>query len=98
MADPGSARRRCTASVLGMVIKSALGKLTTPDDLADQLSLNRFVVLDIRLVHAQVVGDLSPLHRDPFDRMLVAQARHEGPTLVTRDAQVKQYDVPWVAA
>ena len=86
------------ASVWEMAIKSALGKLSTPDDLLAQLRLNRFDALDVTLHHAQAVEHLPMLHRDPFDRMLVAQARSDGLRLVTRDPLVQQYDVPWMSA
>lgn len=86
------------ASVWELAIKPALGKLTMPDDLEDQLRLNRFDVLDITLGHARAVEQLPPHHRDPFDRMLVAQAQTESLTLITRDPQVQQYGVSWMAA
>jgi PIN domain nuclease of toxin-antitoxin system len=47
----------------------------------------------VRVEHGIVAGRLPMLHRDPFDRMLVAQARCEGLTLVTRDAGIQRYDV-----
>ena len=86
------------ASVWEMAIKSALGKLTIPDDLDEQFRLNRFDVLPIALRHAQAVAGLPLRHRDPFDRMIVVQARIEGLRLVTRDPLVQQYDVDWLAA
>ena len=75
-------------------IKSALGKLTMPDDLPAQLIAARFDVLPITLAHALAAGALPPHHRDPFDRMLVAQAQLDGLTLVTHDARMRPYDVP----
>lgn len=87
-----------TASVWEMAIKSGLGKLKIPDDLEDQLRLNRFKVLEIMLPHATAVEHLPPHHRDPFDRMLIAQAQHEGLTLITRDPLVQQYAVSWMQA
>ena len=87
-----------TASVWEMAIKSTLGKLTVPDDLDEQLRLNRFDVLPIALRHAQAVAGLPLRHRDPFDRMLVVQARTEGLRLVTRDPLVQQYDVDCLPA
>ena len=96
--DARSAVLVSAASVWEMAIKAALGKLTTPDDLDDQLRLNRFDVLPITLAHARAVEHLPPLHRDPFDRMLVVQAQVEGLTLVTRDRLVQQYAVPWMRA
>lgn len=55
-------------------------------------------MLDITADHAHAVGDLPMHHRDPFDRMLIAQARVEGFTLITRDARIKQYDVSLIEA
>jgi PIN domain nuclease of toxin-antitoxin system len=53
-----------------------------------------YVELDITSAHAVAVGDLPPVHRDPFDRMLIAQARVEGLTLLTADEQMDQYGPP----
>ena len=52
----------------------------------------------MRLRHAEVLARLASHHRDPFDRMLVAQALVEGLTIVTRDPVFAAYDVPLVAA
>lgn len=82
------------ASVWEIAIKQALGKLTGPPDLLDTLDRSGLVELPIRSRHAAEAGGLPPLHRDPFDRMLVAQARCEGLTLLSRDPQVRRYDVP----
>jgi PIN domain nuclease of toxin-antitoxin system len=53
----------------------------------------RFAVLPISLEHAQAAGALSGPHKDPFDRMLVAQARIEGPAVATIDRVFRDYDV-----
>lgn len=82
------------ASVWEIAIKQALGKLTGPPDLLDVLDRSGLVGLPIRSRHAGEAGGLPPLHRDPFDRMLVAQARCEGLTLLSRDPQMRRYDVP----
>jgi PIN domain nuclease of toxin-antitoxin system len=82
-----------TATVWELSIKSALGKLTFPDDLGDQLSRNQFDVLPIGLDHALTVRSLPALHADPFDRMLIAQAQCDELTLVTRDKNIKRYPV-----
>lgn len=76
-----------------ITIKRALGKLRAPDDLPDQLARARFAPLDVTIEHALAVGELPDHHADPFDRMLVAQARTERLTLVTRDAHIARYDV-----
>ena len=81
-----------------ITIKKALGKLRAPDDLADQLDRRRFTALDVTIEHALAVGELADHHTDPFDRLLVAQARVEQLTLVTRDARITQYDVPTLTA
>jgi PIN domain nuclease of toxin-antitoxin system len=74
-------------------IKKARGKLEAPDDLEDVLRANRFEPLPITMTHACAAGSLPAHHRDPFDRMLVAQARAESLTLVTRDESLKKYGV-----
>lgn len=76
-----------------MVIKVELGKLDTPGDLPRQLQRHRFTVLPIHLDHAMKVGTLPPIHRDPFDRMLVAQAQVEDLLLLSRDPDIARYDV-----
>ena len=73
-----------TVTVWEIAIKSALGKLTVPDDLETQLRLNRFDILNITLAHARAIEHLPLLHRDPFDRMLIVQAQHERHALNTR--------------
>ncbi len=81
------------ASVWEIAIKQALGKLTGPPDLLDIVASSGLVELPIRSRHAVAAGGLPPLHRDPFDRMLVAQARCDELTLMSRDPLVRQYDV-----
>lgn len=86
------------ATAWEMTIKKALGKLSAPDDLEEQLRRHRFTPLQISVSHALAVGRLPPVHSDPFDRMLVAQARAEGLTIVSRDDDVARYDVALVRA
>lgn len=74
-------------------IKRALGKLDAPDDLEEQLQAARLVELPLRVAHVRVLRRLPPLHRDPFDRMLLAQAAAEQLTLVTRDGRLGAYGV-----
>ncbi len=75
-------------------IKRAIGKLETPGDLAATLLGAGVLPLPIELDHAVAAGELPHHHRDPFDRMLVAQATLEGATLVSSDAAMRAYDVP----
>jgi len=79
-------------------IKQALGKLEIPSDFREVLDDQSFEMLDITVEHAHTVGDLAAHHRDPFDRMLVAQAKVESLTLVTRDILLKKYKIPLIEA
>lgn len=74
-------------------IKRALGKLQAPRDIESIVDDERFLRLDITLRHSEQAGDLPPFHRDPFDRMLIAQAQVNGLILVTADSQLEQYEV-----
>ena len=86
------------ASAWEITIKRALGKLQAPDNFEDELIKHRFTPLPITIPHVLAVGTLPFHHNDPFDRILVAQAKVEGLTLVTRDKDMKKYGVPFVAA
>lgn len=81
------------ASVWELGIKHALGKLTIPSDLSSQLSASGIDAIDVTLAHGLHAAGLPPVHGDPFDRMLVAQAQLEGRSLVTRDPAIARYDV-----
>ncbi len=81
------------ASAWEITIKRGLGKLRAPDDLADQLEAARFEGLEVTIEHALAVSELADHHSDPFDRLLVAQARVDDLTLVTHDPLIQQYDV-----
>jgi PIN domain nuclease of toxin-antitoxin system len=80
-------------SVWEIAIKQTAGKLGGPADLAEQVRDMGFRELPITHAHAIVAGRLPLHHRDPFDRMLVAQAMVEGLTVATRDADIQRYDV-----
>ncbi|MEL3889238.1 type II toxin-antitoxin system VapC family toxin [Ferrovibrio sp. MS7] len=80
-------------SLWEMTIKSALGKLTVPGDIDAELRNLDITTLSLERAHINEYANLPLLHRDPFDRMLVAQARVERLTLVTRDANMMRYDV-----
>jgi PIN domain nuclease of toxin-antitoxin system len=82
------------ASIWEIAIKRATGKLDVPEDLLDTMEERGFIELSVRSSHAVIAGALPPHHRDPFDRMLVAQAQSEGLTIVTNDERVAAYDVP----
>jgi len=79
------------ATVWELGIKSALGRLELPEPLSVTLGRLAFTPLAITVLHAEEAASLPRLHADPFDRMLVAQARLESLTLVTHDAAVRAY-------
>ncbi len=79
-------------------IKQALGKLEIPSNFRQVLEQQPFEMLAITAEHAHAVGDLPAIHRDPFDRMLIAQAKVEGFTIVTRDFIVQQYNIKTIQA
>lgn len=81
------------ASVWEISIKKAMGKLIAPDNLHEEIELHRFTPLNINIEHANLAGKLPAIHKDPFDRMLIAQAMIEKLTLVTGDKIIPQYDV-----
>jgi len=85
-------------SVWEIGIKKAHGKLEAPDNLLEEINNHRFEFLDITADHAKLAGDLPPIHQDPFDRMLVAQATVESFTLLTRDRIIAEYGVPVLQA
>lgn len=86
------------ATVWEIIIKKGLGKLKMPADLNEALNMNYFQTLPITTRHALAVGALPLIHQDPFDRMLVAQAKTEGLTLVTRDEEIQKYSVAFIPA
>ena len=73
------------ASIWEISIKRTLGKLTAPERLEQNIEANGFLDLAITIKHAAAVEELPRHHRDPFDRMLVAQAMVEGFILISRD-------------
>jgi PIN domain nuclease of toxin-antitoxin system len=86
------------ASAWEIGIKQAVGKLRGPDDLSAELATNGFTELPVTVAHALAAGALPPHHSDPFDRMLVAQSRLEGLTLVTRDDRLADYGIAHLRA
>ena len=92
--DAGNQPWFSAASLWEITIKSGLGR---PDFAVDAGLLRRGLLdhgwqeLAISGTHALAVASLPPLHRDPFDRLLVAQARHEGMALITADATLPAY-------
>jgi PIN domain nuclease of toxin-antitoxin system len=96
--DPANVTHVSAASLWEVAIKSALGKLKLPAPYADifprQLELNGFALLPITPAHCATLLTLPFHHRDPFDRLLLAQAKAENMTLLTDDGQFGPYGVP----
>jgi PIN domain nuclease of toxin-antitoxin system len=83
-----------TVTLTEVAIKRALGRpdfAVDPRRLRSTLIENGYAELPVLGEHACTMGDLPPIHKDPFDRLLVAQARAEGVTLLTSDAAVAAY-------
>ena len=85
------------ASAWEIAIKCTRGRLVLPETpdkyVANRLSLHRFLPLPIQLSHALHVFNLPDIHRDPFDRLLVAQSQLEGFPILTGDLEVTRYEV-----
>jgi PIN domain nuclease of toxin-antitoxin system len=85
------------ATVWEIEIKRALNRLRAPENVIGLIDESGFERLAITLEHASEAGRLAPLHPDPFERMLVAQARREGLTLATADEEMARYGIPVLA-
>lgn len=75
-------------------LKKNLGKLDVPDDFLEALSYSNFTPLALTVAHGGIAGALPLHHRDPFDRMIIAQAQSENLTVITHDRYFSRYDVP----
>jgi PIN domain nuclease of toxin-antitoxin system len=83
-----------TATLWEIIIKRGLRKLSFPDDLEDVVREESFALMPISFQHLRRVETLPELHRDPFDRILVAQALTEGALLITNDQALLAYGAP----
>jgi len=97
IASPRNRVHVSAASAWEISIKRALGKLRAPDELVEACQVAGFEPLSIRFEHAERAGALPPHHRDPFDRMLVAQAQVDDLVIVSRDRSLVPYDVELLA-
>jgi len=83
-------------SIWEIAIKMSLGKLVYKDgfeSLVQLIGSNGFEILQLSVEHLAELKDLEFIHRDPFDRLLIAQTRHEGLTLITKDSLIQRYPV-----
>jgi PIN domain nuclease of toxin-antitoxin system len=97
MSRPGTSLVVSIVSVWELLIKHQAGKLRLHSALSGMLNeilyRSPWTILPIVSEHLPVLAALPALHKDPFDRMLVAQAQHEGMTIVTADEQIAKYQV-----
>ena len=93
IADADNVVLASAASAWEITIKKAIGRLAAPDDLEAAIEGAGFTKRPITFADARRVGVLAPLHSDPFDRMLVAQALEDGVPIVSRDPQIVRYPV-----
>ena len=76
-----------------LLVKQSKGKLELPEGMIDDMCGDEFRELPLRHRHTMTAGRLPGIHRDPFDRLLVAQAQCDAMTLVTRDSIIPKYEV-----
>lgn len=95
--DPANDVLLSVGSLWEIVIKASLGKLPLPGPFEEvipaQLSEERIAVLPIEIQHLAALRRLPFHHRDPFDRLIIAQATAEGIPVITQDAAFEHYDV-----
>lgn len=93
ISDPENTVYLSAVVVWEMRIKQGIGKLDLPDDFGEVLDGQPFSKLPVTVDHAHTIAGLPAIHRDPFDRMLVAQAAVEEMIIVTRDRRIAEYGV-----
>jgi PIN domain nuclease of toxin-antitoxin system len=81
------------ATAWEIALKRATGKLEAPGDIREWIEQSALSDLPVEVEHAVASAELPWHHKDPFDRLLVAQARLEDMALVTRDDEIRRYDV-----
>jgi len=96
--NPQNRRYVSISSLWEMTIKVSIGKLALPGNYTDGVDHIGAVLLPIAMTHVKRVHMLPFHHRDPFDRMLIAQAIEEGLTIVSRDRRFQAYGVPMLTA
>ncbi|MCX7366411.1 MAG: type II toxin-antitoxin system VapC family toxin [Alphaproteobacteria bacterium] len=96
--DPAHDRFVSIAAIWEICIKLSTGKLSMPGGPSGAIEDLALDVLPISLEHSMRVQHLPHHHRDPFDRMMIAQAMEEGLTIVTRDRQFQAYGIPLLIA
>jgi PIN domain nuclease of toxin-antitoxin system len=93
IAEPRNQVHVSIATAWEIAIKRSIGRLRVTEDITADLAADAFELLSIELAHIAALERLPHHHRDPFDRMLVAQAMVEGMRLVSGDANIARYGV-----
>jgi PIN domain nuclease of toxin-antitoxin system len=93
IADPANEVLISIAALWELTIKESSGKLTLPDDLETMVADEGFSVLGVSFAHLRSFGTLPRLHRDPFDRMMIAQSLSDGVPIATADRVFAAYGV-----
>lgn len=91
--DPSNIIYISSASFWEMAIKKSIGRLTLPHNLFETIALDHFELLSIQPEEALGVADLPMIHSDPFDRMLIIQAKLHDLVIITRDSKIAEYPV-----
>jgi len=97
LTDPRNELLFSAASLWEVAIKNSLGRedfRVEPRLLRRGLLDNGYVELPVTSQHAVIIDALPPLHKDPFDRLLVAQAQIDELTMITADEAIRAYDIP----
>ena len=97
IADPGNEVFVSAVSGWEIAVKKARSRLVAPDNLSAVVGEKHFKHLPLTFEHVERAAVLPMHHRDPFDRMLIAQAQAEGLVLVTGDERIRLYDVATMA-
>ena len=92
--DPGNRLVVSAATIWEISIKRNTGRLDFEGDVIASCQASSFQILPITAEHADLAGSLPLHHTDPFDRMLIAQAKIEGLVLLTEDRKLLRYGVP----
>ena len=98
IADPANRIFVSAASIWEIAIKQRAGRLHFTGSRSGAVTRNGFLHLPISCEHAEAAAALPPIHQDPFDRILIAQALQRGLVLATADITIKQYSVPQLSA
>jgi PIN domain nuclease of toxin-antitoxin system len=82
-----------TSTLWELQIKKSIGKISLPDNFSLLLEQGGYELLDIKVEHINKLNEIPLIHKDPFDRMLIAQSICENTTLITSDSEIIKYEL-----